>query len=112
MLRGFELTWASFSTLFIVWIWGPIEIREIARRQVVTRPTVTSNVDALESRGLCKRRSSEVDKRLVTVELTASGKAMIETVFTKFNKGEKQIASSLSAEEQQAAASLLRKIVA
>ena len=25
VLREFELTWASFSTLFIVWIWGPLE---------------------------------------------------------------------------------------
>jgi MarR family transcriptional regulator, 2-MHQ and catechol-resistance regulon repressor len=111
ILRAHDLTFASFSTLFIVWIWGPIETREIARSQAVTKATITSMVSKLEQQGLVKRRDSKVDKRLVTVELTGKGKRLIEWVFPKFNQGEVEIASSLSEEEQDTLAHLLRKVI-
>lgn len=111
ILREHALTFASFSTLFIVWIWGPIETREIARSQAVTKATVTSTVSKLESQGFVKRRDSKVDKRLVTVELTGKGKRLIEWVFPKFNGGEVEIAKSLTEEEQDTLAHLLRKVI-
>jgi MarR family transcriptional regulator, 2-MHQ and catechol-resistance regulon repressor len=111
ILREHDLTFASFSTLFIVWIWGPIETREIARSQAVTKATITSTVSKLESQGLVKRSGSKIDKRLVTVELTGKGKRLIEWVFPKFNQGEVEIASSLSEEEQDTLAHLLRKVI-
>jgi MarR family transcriptional regulator, 2-MHQ and catechol-resistance regulon repressor len=111
ILREHDLTFASFSTLFIVWIWGPIETREIARSQAVTKATITSTVSKLEQQGLVKRRDSKVDKRLVTVELTGKGKRLIEWVFPKFNQGEVEIAESLTEEEQDTLAHLLRKVI-
>lgn len=111
VLREFDLTWAGFATLFIVWIWGPIETRDIARSQGVTRPTVTSTVSLLEKNGLCTRQTSTEDRRLVLVELTPKGKALIERVFPLFNQGEATIVSGLSEEEQEILATLLRKVV-
>jgi MarR family transcriptional regulator, 2-MHQ and catechol-resistance regulon repressor len=111
ILREHDLTFASFSTLFIVWIWGPIETRDIARSQAVTKATITSTVSKLEAQGLVKRLGSKVDKRLVTVELTGEGKRLIEWVFPKFNQGEVEIASSLNEEEQDTLAHLLRKVI-
>jgi DNA-binding MarR family transcriptional regulator len=111
LLREFELTWASFSTLFIVWIWGPIETRDIAKSQNVTKGTVTSAVSLLEKRGLCLRRQSEADRRLVTVELTTEGQHLIEEVYPLFNQGESELVSGLSVQEQETLAHLLRKAV-
>ena len=61
VLREHELSFASFSTLFIVWIWGPIETQEIAKSQAVSKATVTSLVNTLEETKLgqaaqCKKR--------------------------------------------------------
>lgn len=111
ILREHDLTFASFSTLFIVWIWGAIETREIARSQAVTKATITSTVSKLESQGFVKRREGKTDKRLVTVELTGKGKRLIEWVFPKFNQGEVEMAQSLTEEEQDTLAHLLRKVV-
>jgi MarR family transcriptional regulator, 2-MHQ and catechol-resistance regulon repressor len=111
ILREHGLTFASFSTLFIVWIWGPIETREIARSQAVTKATVTSTVSKLEQQGFVKRRDSKRDKRLVTVELTGKGKRLIEWVFPVFNQGEVEMAGSLTEEEQDTLAHLLRKVI-
>jgi DNA-binding MarR family transcriptional regulator len=112
VLREHGLSFASFSTLFIVWIWGPIETREIARSQAVTKATVTSLVNTLEKRGLVRRTSNPDDRRLVIVELTGPGKNLIEWVFPRFNQGEKELAQSLSEAEQETLAHLLRKVVA
>jgi DNA-binding MarR family transcriptional regulator len=111
VLREHDLSFASFSTLFIVWIWGPIETREIAKSQAVSKATVTSLVNTLESQDLVKRRSVKKDKRLVTVELTDKGKRLIEWVFPKFNQGEVEVASSLTESEQETLAHLLRKVI-
>ncbi len=112
VLREHELSFASFSTLFIVWIWGPIETREIAKSQAVSKATVTSLLITLEKRGLVKRKASKTDKRLVIVNLTTAGKTLIEWLFPKFNQGESELASILSSDEQDTLAHLLRKVVA
>ena len=54
---------------------------------------------------------SKVDRRLVIVELTPQGQALVEWVFPKFNQGEIEVASFLSDEEQETLAHLLRKVV-
>jgi len=112
LLRACDLTWAGFSTLFIIWVWGPLEIRAIAQHQGVARATVTSNVTQLESNGLCRRVPSSTDRRLVRVELTEQGLALIEQLFPRFNAGEAEIAACLSFEEQEQLARLLRKVFA
>lgn len=111
VLRDYHLTWASFSTLFIVWIWGPVETRELAWSQNVSKGTVTSTVSLLEKRGLCLRQQSAADRRLVLVELTMAGQNLIEEVFPRFNQGEIELVSGLSTEEQETLAALLRKTV-
>ena len=112
VLKEYKLSWSGFSTLFIIWIWGPAEVRDIARLQGVSRPTITSTVTTLQRRGWCKRRDSKEDRRLVTVELTAKGKQVIEELFPRFNHGERDISSALTPDEQLQIAHLLRKVVA
>ena len=110
-LFDFDLTFASFSTLFIVWIWGPMETREIARSQNVTKGTVSSNLDVLERRELLVRKTHEKDRRLVVVELTPAGRQLIERVFPAFNEEAKAITQDLTTEEQVQLASLLRTVM-
>lgn len=112
VLRSHDLSFAAFSTLFIVWIWEPIETRQIAVFQGVTRATVTSTITLLENRGLVLRRASKEDRRLVLVELRREGKSLIEALFPKFNRMERSIACSLSKSEQEELARLLRKLLA
>jgi len=111
VLREHGLTWASFSTLYIVWIWGPIETRAIARSQGVSRPTISSTVDTLERRGLVRRRRDEDDRRLMTVELTPAGRRSIETVYPAFNCRETELVAGLSCDEQEMLARLLRVVI-
>jgi DNA-binding MarR family transcriptional regulator len=111
ILKEYNLTWASFSTLYIVWIWEPIEMGEIAVSQSVGRSTITSTVSLLEKRGLCTRSHIDGNRRTVVASLTPEGKALIEKVFPEFNKQEKEFVSALDEDEAQILVHLLRKII-
>lgn len=113
VLREYKLTWSSFSTLFIVWVWGPIEMSEIARHQAVSRPTITHTVNLLEKRAYCVRQfiGDNGDRRVVQVILTEVGRELVEKVFPKFNQGEADFVACLTPEERGSLARLLRKVV-
>ena len=111
ILKEYNLTWASFSTLYIVWIWEPIEMGEIAVSQSVGRSTITSTVSLLEKRGYCTRNHIDGNRRSVVVSLTPGGKKLMEEVFPEFNRQEKAFVSALNDDEAQILVELLRKII-
>lgn len=112
VLSQYKLTWASFSTLFIVWVWGPIEMGALAESQSVSPSTVTSTVGLLEKRGLCRRDHADENRRSVFVTLTPEGEALISQVFPEFNRHEKAFVSALSDDEAETLVRLLRKVIA
>lgn len=111
ILKEYNLTWASFSTLYIVWIWGPIEMGEIAKSQSVGRSTITSTVGLLEKRGFCTRSHIDGNRRSVVVTLTPEGEKLIEEVYPAFNQHEKSFTTSLTTQESEQLIQLLRKII-
>ncbi len=113
ILKDFNLTFSRFSTLFIVWIWGPIEMSSIADSQAVSRATISSGVKKLEEQGLCARLTDipGEDGRSVQVVLTREGKDLIESVFPLVNKVESEFTSVLSEMEAETLARLLRKLI-
>jgi DNA-binding MarR family transcriptional regulator len=111
VLRGEDLSWAGFSLLFCLWVWGPSEIREIARSLHASKPTITGVAATLERRGLVRRGGDERDRRLVRMELTAEGQRLVEELFPRFNAGESALAGGLTEDEQQTLARLLRKVI-
>lgn len=113
ILRGYNLTFSSFSTLFIVWIWGPIEMSAIAASQSVARSTISSTVNGLEKKGWVKRlhMGKNGDGRSIQVEITKRGRTLIEEVFPKFNAGEKSFVEGLTTDEAETLAFLLRKLL-
>lgn len=109
-LRPLGLTHASFVLLMTLWIYGPSEPRLLARVQRVSRPTIVSNLNTLERAGLVRRVRSEIDRRLVTVELTAAGRRTVEKAQKRVHDLESRIAGALTKDEQRTLARLLRKI--
>jgi DNA-binding MarR family transcriptional regulator len=65
----------------------------------------------LEKRGLVRRQTHESDGRLVLVSLEPKGLGVIERLFPAFNMGEAFVSSSLSEQEKEQLASLLRTII-
>jgi MarR family transcriptional regulator, organic hydroperoxide resistance regulator len=97
--------------LFVLWIWGDQQTRHLAAEAGVTKGTLTGVLKTLEKRGLARRRAHDEDGRLVLVSLEPKGLDVIERLFPAFNAGEATISSSLTTEEKEQLAFLLRKII-
>jgi DNA-binding MarR family transcriptional regulator len=57
---------------------GPIPLSLIARYIMVNSSTVTGIVDRLEDKGLVKRTRISMDRRVITVSLTDSGRDIVQ----------------------------------
>jgi MarR family transcriptional regulator, organic hydroperoxide resistance regulator len=111
VLADEDLSWAAFTVLFVLWIWGDQQTRHLAEEAGVTKGTLTGVLKTLEKRGLARRRTHEGDGRLVLVSLEPKGLAVIERLFPAFNMGEAYVSSALSEREKAQLATLLRKII-
>jgi DNA-binding MarR family transcriptional regulator len=111
ILAGEDLSWAAFTVLFVLWIWGDQQTRHLADEAGVTKGTLTGVLKTLEKRGLTRRRAHDADGRLVLVSLEPKGVAVIERLFPAFNMGEASVSNGLTEEDKHQLARLLRKII-
>ena len=110
VLAPHDLSWTGFVVLWVVWIWQPIETRQIAVEVGTSKASITGVLKTLESRKLLIRKQSKTDQRLVLVTLTKSGEKLMQELFPEFNQEESTITSVLSKSEIKATATSLRKI--
>lgn len=110
VLAQYELSWVSFTVLWILWIWDTQETGRVADEAGVTKGTLTGVIKTLQTRKLIRRIPHKDDRRRVSIELTPSGERLIETLFPKFNQHERVAVATLSASEQRELARLLRKV--
>jgi MarR family transcriptional regulator, organic hydroperoxide resistance regulator len=106
-----DLSWAAFTVLFVLWIWGDQQTRHLAAEAGVTKGTLTGVLKTLEKRGLARRRGHDADGRLVLVSLEPKGQEVIERLFPAFNRSEAQVSGGLTTREKDQLASLLRTII-
>jgi DNA-binding MarR family transcriptional regulator len=110
VLAPHDLSWTGFVVLWVVWIWQPIETRQIAVEVGTSKASITGVLKTLESRKLLIRKQSKTDQRLVLVTLTKSGEKLMQELFPEFNQEESTITSVLTKSEIKATAASLRKI--
>ncbi|MEV7597084.1 MarR family transcriptional regulator [Kitasatospora sp. NPDC089797] len=111
VLRGADLTWTAFVVLWVIWIWGESETRQVAEEAGISKGTLTGVARTLESRGLVARADHPSDGRLVLLDLTPEGRELMERVFPDFNAEEAFVAGRLSDEECRRTADALRQVV-
>jgi len=106
-----RLSWTSFVVLWVLWVWGEMESRDLAAAVGISRPTSTGVVTTLEGRGLVRRKRVAEDGRMVRVALTRAGRTKIERLFPRFNAEEVAVTSHLAPEQQDQLAGLLRSML-
>jgi|SRR5690348_13833616 DNA-binding MarR family transcriptional regulator len=72
---------------------------------------MTSRIDRLERRGYVRRVPDATDRRGVLVELTESGRKVLEEAVAANTKSERQLLGELSAKELTALSKILREIL-
>ena len=111
VLADDRLSWTSFVALWVLWVWGEMESRDLAAAVGISRPTSTGVVNTLESRRLVRRRKNARDGRMVRVSLTLAGRRRIEELFPRFNAEESALTAHMSPGDQQLVAALLRSML-
>jgi DNA-binding MarR family transcriptional regulator len=111
VLADDRLSWTSFVVLWVLWVWGEMESRDLAGAVGISRPTSTGVVTTLEGRGYVRRSKTAEDGRLVRVSLTPAGRRKIELLFPRFNAEEVEVTSHLAPEQQEALAAMLRSML-
>lgn len=104
------LSWTAFVVLWVVWIWEPIETRQIAEEGGFSKATLTGVLGTLEAKGHLARHRSRSDGRLVEVQLTPAGREFMAMIFPRFNDHERIVASAIPAERRGELANMLRAV--
>jgi MarR family transcriptional regulator for hemolysin len=89
---------------------GAQTIRALAEAAGVAPPTATRMLDGLDRDGLVTRSPSATDRRCVIVDLTPAGRTALERTEAALVAGRARIAGSLTEEEREQAAALLRRL--
>lgn len=111
VLREDDLSWTSFQVLWVLWIWGDQETRQVAAECGIAKGTLTGVVARLEERGLVARAAHPSDGRLVVVGLTNAGQRLIRRLFPRFNAQEAAVTHRLDDAQRRQLAHLLREVL-
>lgn len=77
LFRSRGLTDSSYNALRILRGEGPCTCSQVGARLVVRVPDVTRLIDRLERMGLAARERSSEDRRVVRIEITDAGRALL-----------------------------------
>jgi len=108
--RGWS--WAGFRVLFVLWLAGPLESKQVAELSGMSRAAVSALVRTLERDGLATKERAPSDGRAVHLTLTEAGHEAITRAFLAHNAREQEWAASLSEDEQRTLVALLEKLTA
>jgi len=105
-----ELSPAQCHVLRILEPENPVPMRRLADALTCDASNVTGLVDRLESRGLVRRRASDVDRRVKVLELTPKG-ARLRALFLERMTTPPEGLERLSVREQQLLVRILGRLL-
>ena len=76
--KKYSVSAAQLNCLLALYENGPLSISQIARHIMVNSSTVTGILDRLEQKDFVKRLRISADRRVITIELTDTGKMLAE----------------------------------
>jgi MarR family transcriptional regulator, organic hydroperoxide resistance regulator len=105
-------TTAAFRVLVMIWAFGPVEAKDVARLSGVSRQSVSAVLATLERDELVSReRATKEDKRLVPVTVTTAGAELVEQHLTPQNKIQQKFFEGLEPDEVAILVQLLGRLI-
>ena len=104
------LTVAEFGVLEALYHKGPLLLGDVQRKILVSSGGVTFLVDRLTAKGLVERQPCAEDRRARYAALTREGERLIRRVFPEHAAMLEEALAGLTAEEQEEATALLRRL--
>ena len=101
---------SDFAVLEVLLHKGSLPISTIGEKVLLTNASMTSAVDRLVSRGLVRRESSDEDRRVTLVALTACGRKLIKDIFGRHEQEIERMMDGLGAAERDSMRAGLKRI--
>lgn len=109
-LTDHQLTISQFGVLEAIYHLGPLSQRQLAEKILRSSGNLTMVIDNLERDGLVVRQRAKLDRRVMIVNLTAEGEALVETILPGHVAGIREIFAVLTEEELDDLARISRKL--
>jgi MarR family 2-MHQ and catechol resistance regulon transcriptional repressor len=104
---------AGFSVLVVLTTaGGSAELKTLRRRLGWSKANATEVTATLQERGLVRRRRDPGDRRLVIVDLTYSGRELVERLFPEHSDRVTRAFGALDESEKRSLAEICRKLAA
>jgi len=101
---------SDFAVLEVLLHKGPQPVNIIGRKVLLTSGSITAAVDRLESRKLLRRRADPKDRRSRIVQLTKTGRHLIEQAFQKHAMDMEETMAVLRSGERVELVRLLKQV--
>lgn len=110
LFRPHGLTPSQYNVLRILRGEGrPMPCLEVAERMIQVVPAITGLLDRLEKQQLVKRQRSTEDRRVVYVEITAKGLALLDEIDKPIDELHRSLIGHLTRSELKELSRLLEK---
>lgn len=107
------VTAAGFSVLVVLTTaGGSLELKTLRRRLGWSKANATEVTATLETRGMVERHRSREDRRIVVIDLTPEGRALVERLFPAHSDRVSTAFGALDEEEKRSLAEICRKLAA
>ncbi|ANQ54384.1 MarR family transcriptional regulator [Thermosipho affectus] len=83
VLKDFPITPAQFDLMQKLYFTGEKTMTDLSKMLGIAKSTTTGLVSRLEAEGFAERKRKNDDKRVIAVDLTEKGKAVIDKVILK-----------------------------
>lgn len=109
-IRGFDMCQSDFGVLEALLHRGPLSVKELGAKVLLTSGSMTAAVDRLTARGLVTRQDDAKDRRSRIIHLTDAGRELIERVFAEHRDAMEQAVAGFPVEERLALIESLRRL--
>lgn len=110
-LREFDLTVAQYAALWTVFYVPGQSSAQIARGLAVSPQTMTTVLSKLEDKKLISREPSEIHAKVLVVNLTPAGEALMLRADERARDIEQRVANAFTPAERDELRNLLKRVV-
>ena len=109
-IAALGLCQSDFGVLEALLHKGPLPVKALGEKVLLTSGSMTAAIDRLERRGWVVRGDDPEDRRSRIVRLTAEGRKTIQGLFANHERDMEQAVAGLSRAERVTAIDLLRRL--
>ena len=111
ILDHYDLSFTGFIILWITWIRGSQEFKELAIDCGVSKGTLTGIINTLVKNGYIHRKPHKSDGRRLMIQISPKGRSLVSRIFPRVNDAETLFTTDLKTQEKRQLAKLLRIIL-